>query len=209
MLPVDPALYALFLVTMAVMAITPGPANIFAVATGVRAGPQAALLGVVGMNAANLVWIAGAALGLSALVHAFPLAFRLIAVVGGLYVAWLGGKALWAAWRNEVAPFETGRGSDLASAFRDGFAVQLSNPKAVIFFTAVLPPFVDPARPAVPQLALLGATMIAMDGVAMSGYGLAGGVLAAKLRQERARRVFSALVGGLLLLASALILLRH
>lgn len=51
--------------------------------------------------------------------------------------------------------------------------------------------------------------MIAMDGVAMSGYGLAGGALAAKLRQERARRVFSALVGGLLLLASALILLRH
>lgn len=208
MLPVDPTLYALFLVTMAVMAITPGPANIFAVATGVRAGPQAALLGVVGMNAANLVWIGAAALGLSALVHAFPLAFRAIAIIGGLYVAWLGAKALWAAWRGKVAPVETGRSADLASAFRDGFAVQLSNPKAIIFFTAVLPPFVDPARPAVPQLALLGATMIAMDGLAMSGYGLAGGALSATLRQERARRAFSTIVGVLLLIAAALILLR-
>lgn len=208
MLPVDPALYALFLVTMAVMAVTPGPANIFAIATGVRAGPQAALLGVVGMNVANLVWIAAAALGLSALVHAFPLAFRVIAVAGGVYVAWLGAKALWAAWRDKVPPFETGRGADLSSAFRDGFAVQLSNPKAIIFFTAVLPPFFDPARPAVPQLALLGATMILMDSIAMSGYGLAGGALSTALRQESARRGFSAAVGALLLIAAALILLR-
>lgn len=208
MLPVDPALYALFLATMAVMAITPGPANIFAVATGVRAGPRAALLGVAGMNAANLVWIAAAALGLSALVHAFPLAFRLIAIVGGLYVAWLGAKALWAAWCDKVAPFDVGKGADLTSAFRDGFAVQLSNPKAIVFFTAVLPPFVDPLRPAAPQLALLGATMIAMDGVAMSGYAIAGGALANVLRKDQARRAFSALVGALLLMASALILLR-
>lgn len=208
MLPVDPALYALFLATMAVMAITPGPANIFAIATGVRAGPQAALLGVAGMNAANLVWIVAAALGLSALVHAFPLAFRLIGIVGGLYVAWLGAKALWAAWRDKVAPFDVGKGADLTSAFRDGFAVQLSNPKAIVFFTAVLPPFVDPLRPAAPQLALLGATMIAMDGVAMSGYGIAGGALANVLRKDQARRAFSALVGALLLMASALILLR-
>ena len=101
------------------------------------------------------------------------------------------------------------RGADASTAFRDGFAVQLSNPKAVVFFTAVLPPFVDPARLVLPQLALLGVTMIAMDVVGMSFYGLAGGVLARTLTQPIARRAFSAFVGVVLLLAAALIVLRR
>jgi threonine/homoserine/homoserine lactone efflux protein len=208
MSPVDPALFALFLGMMAVFAATPGPANIFAIATGARAGPRAALLGVAGMNAASLVWIAAAALGLGALVHAHPAAFRLIALAGGLYVAWLGAKSIWAALRGEAQPLEHVRGADLRTAFRDGFAVQLSNPKAVVFFSAVLPPFVDPSRPAAPQLALLGVTVIALDVIAMTGYGLAGGALVAVLRRPSARRVFSALVGVLLLAAAALIVLR-
>lgn len=54
MLPVDPALYALFLGTMTIFAITPGPANLYSIATGVRSGPRAALLGVAGMNTATL-----------------------------------------------------------------------------------------------------------------------------------------------------------
>jgi threonine/homoserine/homoserine lactone efflux protein len=208
MLPVDPARFALFLAVMAVFAVTPGPANLFAVATGVRAGPRAALIGVLGMNAASLVWLAAAAFGLGALVHAFPLVFRAIALAGAVYVAWLGAKALWTAWTNAVSALETGRGASAASAFGDGFAVQFSNPKAAIFFTAVLPPFVDPARPALPQLALLGATVIAIDLLVMSGYGLAGGALAGALRQEPARRAFSAFVGLLLIAAALMIVTR-
>ncbi|MGE0741640.1 MAG: LysE family translocator [Hyphomonadaceae bacterium] len=208
MLPLDPALYALFLGMMAVFAVTPGPANIFAIATGMHGGARAALLGVAGMNAATLVWLVAAALGLGAVAHAFPLLFRAVAVVGAIYVGWLGAKALWAAVGDAAAPLVTGRGATARTAFRDGFAVQLSNPKAIVFFTAVLPPFVDPARPALPQLALLGATVIAMDVVAMCGYGLAGGALSGALMAQGPRRAFSALVGLLLLSAAALILLR-
>jgi threonine/homoserine/homoserine lactone efflux protein len=100
MFPVDPALYALFLGMMAVFAATPGPANVFAIATGARSGPRAALLAVAGMNVASLVWLAAAALGLGALVRANPHVFRVIGVLGGLYVAWLGGRALLAAARS-------------------------------------------------------------------------------------------------------------
>ncbi|HVV33668.1 MAG TPA: LysE family translocator [Vitreimonas sp.] len=204
MLPVDPARYALFAGMMAVFAVTPGPANLFAIATGIRAGHAAALRGVVGMNAATLVWLAAAALGLGALVTAFPQAFRVLAIAGGVYVAWLGAKALWAAVYDAMALHLT-RGADEDSALRAGFAVQLSNPKAVVFFTALLPPFVDPARPVRPQLALLGGTMIAMDVVGMSFYALAGGSLAQTLTRPFARRAFSAFVGVLLLTAAALI----
>lgn len=208
MLLVDPARYALFAGVMAVFAVTPGPANLFAIATGMHAGPRAALLGVAGMNAATLVWFGAAALGLGALVAAFPAQFHLIAIAGGLYVTWLGAKSLWSAFTG-AAPLNASGEARSSSAFRDGFTVQLSNPKAVVFFTAVLPPFVDPARALLPQLALLGATMIVMDVAAMSLYGVSGGALARTLSDTRAGRAFAAFVGVLLLIASALILLRH
>jgi threonine/homoserine/homoserine lactone efflux protein len=207
-LPVDPHLYALFLGVMAVVAVTPGPANVFAIASGVQRGPRTALVSVAGMNAATLVWFAAAALGLAALVRAFPEAFRLLSVVGALYVAWLGARAVWAGLAGEAAPPES-RARMGGSAFLDGFAVQIANPKAVLFFTAVLPPFIDPARPTAAQLAAFAAATIGMDVVAMSGYALAGAALMRGFEDARFRRGFSIGVGALLLLAAAMILLRR
>ena len=141
-LPVDPHLYLTFLGVMTVMAVTPGPANLFSVANGVQRGKAAAMAGVVGMNAATLVWFGAAALGLGTLVIAFPEVFRLISIGGALYVAWLGISALRSAFRTADEPdapdIRMGR-----SALVDGFMVQIANPKAVLFFTAVLPPFMD------------------------------------------------------------------
>jgi len=206
--PVDTRLFVLFLGVMAVMAITPGPADVFAIATGMQRGPRAALQGVAGMNAATLVWFAAAALGLAALVKAYPQAFRFLAIVGGVYVAWLGLKSLWAGLSSEgKALCVQARASD--SAFRDGFAVQIANPKAILFFTAVLPPFLDPARPAGAQLAAFAAVTIGMDVLAMSGYALAGASLARGFERESFRRGFAIVVGLLLLTAAALILMRH
>ena len=135
-LPVDPHLYAAFLGVMAVMAITPGPANLFSVANGVARGKAGAMLGVLGMNAATLVWFGAAALGLGALVAAFPQVFRVIAVLGALYVAWLGIKALRGAFATAAEPshIKVKRGR---SALIDGFMVQIANPKAVLFFILV------------------------------------------------------------------------
>ena len=206
--PVDTHLFALFLGVMVVMAITPGPANVFAIATGIQRGPRAALEGVAGMNAATLVWFGAAALGLAALVRAYPQAFRLLAIVGGVYVAWLGLKSLWAGLSSDGKSLSVEARMG-ASAFRDGFAVQIANPKAILFFTAVLPPFLDPARPAGAQLAAFAAVTIGMDVLAMSGYALAGASLARGFERESFRRGFAIVVGLLLLTAAALILMRH
>jgi len=206
-LPVDPHLYGAFLGVMAVMAVTPGPANLFSVATGVERGKAAALLGVVGMNAATLVWFVAASLGLGALVAAFPQAFRIIAVGGALYVAWLGIKALRGAFSNEGQPKDVAvsRGR---SAILNGFMVQIANPKAILFFTAVLPPFLDLDRPIAPQLMLFAAATIGMDVLSMSAYGLGGAALARRMSEPRFRRGFGILVGVLLLLAAVLIVSR-
>lgn len=205
--PVDPHLYATFLGVMAVMAITPGPANVFSVANGVQRGPAGALLGVVGMNAATLVWFGAAALGLGALVIAFPQVFRLISIGGALYVAWLGVQALRGAFATAADPHapavKMGR-----SALVDGFMVQIANPKAVLFFTAVLPPFLDVNRPAGPQLALFALATIGMDVLSMSAYGLGGAALARRMSEPRFRRGFALLTGALLLAAAVLILSR-
>jgi threonine/homoserine/homoserine lactone efflux protein len=206
-LPVDPHLYATFLGVMAVMAITPGPANVFSVANGVQRGRAGALLGVVGMNAATLVWFGAAALGLGALVVAFPQVFRFISVAGALYVAWLGYRAWRGAFTTAADPdapmVRLGR-----SAVVDGFMVQIANPKAILFFTAVLPPFLDVNRPAAPQLALFALATIGMDVLSMSAYGLGGAALARRMSEPRFRKAFALLTGVLLIAAAVLILSR-
>ncbi|WP_304163852.1 LysE family translocator [Phenylobacterium aquaticum] len=206
--PVDPARYAAFLGVMVVMAITPGPANVFAIATGAEKGKAAALTAVAGMNAATLVWFSAAALGLGGLILAFPRAFHLIALAGAAYVAWLGLKTLIAAQKGGggLARLSVRPGR---SAFRDGFTVQISNPKAVLFFTAVLPPFLDPGRPLPAQLLAFGCATIGFDIISMSAYGLGGAALADRMTEPRFRRIFQTGVGLLLCAAATLMALRH
>jgi threonine/homoserine/homoserine lactone efflux protein len=202
-LPIDPARYAAFLGVMAVMAATPGPANLFAIATGAQRGKAAALIGVVGMNCATLVWFGAAALGLGALILALPQFFHLLAYGGAAYIAWLGINSLRGAFQKDAEPghgtFKLGK-----SAFVDGFTVQIANPKAILFFTAVLPPFLDPSRPLPVQLAAFACATLTLDIAAMSAYGLGGAAIASRMTQPRFRRGFSICVGILLLSAATL-----
>jgi threonine/homoserine/homoserine lactone efflux protein len=195
---------------MAVMAMTPGPANLASVAIGVERGRSAALRAVAGMNLASLLWFGAAGLGLGAFVSAFPQVFRAVAIFGAAYVAWLGVKALMQGARraDKAAGFGAARPRRFQSDLLDGFAVQIANPKAVLFFTAVLPPFLDPARPLLPQLALFAVAMIGLDVLAMSAYGLGGAVLSRRMTEPRFRRGFSVFTGALLLAAAALIVAR-
>jgi threonine/homoserine/homoserine lactone efflux protein len=208
-LPVDPELYAAFLGVMTVLAFTPGPANLFAVATGIQKGKRAALAGVVGMNSGTLVWFAAAALGLSAMIQAYPGVFHWLAYAGAAYVAWLGVQSLAGALQ---AQGDAGPGHVLVradrSALRDGFVVQVSNPKALLFFVAVLPPFLDLNRAAAPQLAMFAAGTVGMDVIAMSAYGLGGAALSARMARPGFRRGFSLAVGLLLLTAAVLIVVK-
>lgn len=208
-LPVDPHLFFVFVGVMAVLAATPGPANLFAIATGIARGRRAVLIAVLGMNTATLVWFAAAALGLGALVAAFPEVFRVVAALGALYVGWLGLSALLGAFRPGASvAADKEKIHPQRPAFVDGFLVQLANPKIVLFFSAVLPPFMDVARPAGPQLAVFAAVLIGMDLVTMTAYGLGGAALARRMDDPTFKRIFSVFVGLLLLTAAALISMR-
>lgn len=201
-LPVDPSRYAAYLAVMAAMAFFPGPANLFSVATGMARGRRAALAGVAGMNSATLIWYGAASLGLGALVAAFPAVFRALRLGGAVYLLWLA----WGALKGSRGPEAHGPAAARpGSAFRDGFAVQIANPKIVLFFTAVLPPFLDLARPLQPQLVLFAAATIGMDVIAMAGYGLGGAALSGRMRSPRFRRNFAYVTAAMLLAAAILV----
>lgn len=203
-LPVDPSRYAAFLGVMAAMALAPGPANVFSIATGIEKGKHAALLAVAGLNTATLAWFAAAALGLGALVAAFPKFFYMLSFVGVLYIVYLAIKQFRIVIARQLAPMEKLKISK-RSPFAGGFIVQITNPKALLFFTAVLPPFIDVERPIIAQLVMFALATFAMDGAAMTAYGLGGAALNKRAEDPRFRRGFALAVGVLMMTAAALI----
>ena len=206
-LPVDPARYAAFLGAMAILAATPGPSNLFAIANGMSRGRRAVLLGVAGMNTATLIWYVAAALGLGALALAFPKAVKALIVLGALYLAWLAFKSLKAGFAREGslghAAIRPGR-----SAYWDGFMVQIANPKILLFFGAVLPPFLDFRRPLPAQFVMFALATVALDVAATTSYGFGGAALARRMDDPRFRRAFSVAVAVVLTAAAALIVVR-
>ena len=86
--------------------------------------------------------------------------------------------------------------------------VQMSNPKALLFTTVVLPPFLDPARPVMAQVAVLAGTTILGDILAMTAYGFGGAALAQRMDAPRFQRGFAVFTGVLLIAAALIIGLR-
>lgn len=203
--PVDSAKYAAFLVAMFFMAISPGPAIMFFVRTGLGGRASRVFAGVIGVNSATLLWFTASAFGLQVLMNAFPLAFKIIAVLGGAYIGWLGFKTIRAALNlnNEVIDSDALKPeperSDVAT-LREGFMVQLLNPKVLLFFSAVLPPFIDISRPMPPQMVVFALTAVAMDATAMTTYGLGAVRLSQWLRQPRYKQRFDLGAGSVLML---------
>ena len=206
-LPVDPARYAAFLGAMAILAATPGPSNLFAIANGMSRGKRAVIVGVAGMNTATLIWYVAAALGLGALALAFPQAVRALIVVGAVYLVWLAYKALKGGFAKDGAlghaSIHAGR-----SAYWDSFLVQIANPKILLFFGAVLPPFLDFRKPLVPQFLLFAAATVIFDVTATTAYGFGGAALSRRMAEPRFRRAFGIAVAAVLLAAAGLIVSR-
>lgn len=211
---VDLNKYYAFLVAMFLMALSPGPANMFFVRVGLAKSYRRVLLGVVGVNLATLVWFIAAAFGLQVVMMAAPLLFRLIAIAGGLYLGWLSLKSLVSAFdiRNEKISFSfsnpTDPNSSIWSTFREGFMVQLLNPKITLFFSAVLPPFVDMDRPMPAQMVVFAATTIGMDIISMTSYGLGAVTLSHLLGDPKNKQRFDIAV-SLVLLGIATVIVWH
>ena len=205
--PVSPEKYLAFLTIMFAMSMMPGPAILFAVAAGMSKGFKGALLASLGMNLAAMVWFVGSAFGLVILAATVPWIFKVTGWIGVAYILWLGIDALRGALKSDAAPPRALKAPSRA-VFRDGFIIQITNPKALLFFTAVLPPFVEVNRPVWPQMGAFAIALVAFDSFFMIGYGMLGAAFAHKMAEPRFRRLFGLFVGFVLIVVAVLMATR-
>jgi threonine/homoserine/homoserine lactone efflux protein len=150
----------LFVIAGLVLNLTPGPDLLYITARSLGQGARAGAASALGIAAGCLVHTAAAALGISVLLQAMPLAYDAIRLAGAAYLIFLGVQALLSA-----GALPRGHGplppAPLAQVFWQGFVTNVLNPKVALFFLAFLPQFADPARGAFAlQVLVLGLIFI-------------------------------------------------
>lgn len=192
--------WLLFAGTEAVLCLTPGPAVLFVLSYGLACGGRASLWASAGVLAGNGCYFALSALGLGAVLLASYEVFTLIKYLGALYLVYLGVQTVRGAGlalRPERAPGD--RGS--LRALTRGFALQAANPKALVFFVALLPQFIDASRAVGPQVLILGVTSVVIEFTVLAGYGYMAARAAVLTRQVRFRKLTNRVCGGMLVVA--------
>jgi threonine/homoserine/homoserine lactone efflux protein len=164
-----------FAVAATFLLLAPGPAVLYIVARSLEQGRIAGLASVLGITTGTLVHVLASTLGLSALLASSALAFALVKYAGAGYLIYMGVRRMLSRSEPPPSPSKLARRS-LARLYRDGFIVNLLNPKTALFFLAFLPQFVDPAQGAVPfQIAFLGLLFTLMGLTSDGLYALAAG----------------------------------
>lgn len=201
--------WAAFLGASLAISLSPGAGAVTSMSTGLAVGLRRGYWNILGLQIGVVLQIAVVAAGIGALVAGSDVAFEVIKWFGVAYLAYLA-VAQWRATPTEAdVTVEVTELSPRALVTR-GFLVNASNPKAVVFMLAVLPQFLDPARPLVPQYLAITATMVTVDVLVMTGYtGFAAKVLRALRSPRQQRAVNRGFACAFALAALLLALIRH
>lgn len=148
------------------ISLTPGAGAVNTMSNSIGSGWARSIWGIVGQQLALLVHIAIVAAGVGVLVASSPVLFSVIRYLGAAYLVLLGVRQLRATPR-PVDPEAPGTAVSWWSMVRQGLLVNLTNPKAVVFFLAFTPQFIRADRPLVTQYAVLAATVVAVDVLVM------------------------------------------
>ena len=172
--------YGAFVIAIIVFLLIPGPGNLALITSTSKGGLMGGLAATMGVMAGDqvLMWLAVA--GVAALMAAYPTAFTAVQYVGAAYLAWLGLKMILArAGDKPILNMQARR------YFQQSFFITLLNPKAIVFYMAFFPLFVDPARH---QGLFTFAVMAVTIAVLTFAYGLAATLItffaAEKLRSS-------------------------
>jgi len=198
--------WILYVGTVLLFMSTPGPSHLLMLSVSLANGFQRSLATAAGDLTANAIQILLAGLGLAAVVTASAYGFTAIKWGGVAYLVWIGVRQVLASFRGrlgEVAVPET----SLRNLWFRGFVTSAANPKAVVFFAALFPQFLDPREPFAAQIAILGLTYIVIDGTFLAAYGKGASWLGVRLK-ERYRPLVDRVAGASLIAAAVLLGLR-
>ncbi len=195
--------WVLFVATEGVLSMTPGPAVLFVLSQSVRHGPKQSIWASEGILSANAVYFALSATGLGAIMAASHDLFLFIKWAGAAYLVFLGVRSFWTRSELTALPDASPRPELGWRLLRNGFFLQGANPKALLFFTAILPQFIDPRRSVTFQVLLLGLSSILIEFAILFAYGRLAGRIHTAARHPLFEAWTNRLSGSLLIAAGA------
>lgn len=187
----------IFMTAALALLLSPGPAVLFIIARSLEQGRMAGIISTLGIALASLVHALFAAVGLSALLVQSALAFSIIKYLGAAYLIYLGIRTLLT--KAKPHSLQEVKKVPVLKLFRQGFIVNLFNPKTTLFFLAFLPQFVDPTRgSALLQIFILGLIFTTMAVISDSLYAIVAGTakewLSGSLRAARAQKYIAGII---------------
>ena len=195
-------LLLIFIVTTFIVVITPGPAAIAVTAEAASNGFKRSTLVILGIAIANVVYFALSAAGIAALILASSTLFSIIKWVGVAYLIYLGASAIFgAAGPLSAAGDKPKKVRSLSRTFLKGFIIEIANPKALLYFSALLPQFIDVSLPVGPQLLLLCLITFCLDVFCYSLYGVLGHKSAKLGARPSVVKLINRTAGGMLIFA--------
>lgn len=167
-------LLLLFAATEMIVSITPGPAVLLVISQGMKRGAKASLRGTLGIEFCNVLFFLLSALGLGALLVASTRLFQIIRWLGVAYLICTGFKMLFVKSHSFAVDASTVIGKHSVALFSQGFITQLVNPRALLYFTALLPQFISTNGATTQQFIVLGVISVLVEIPVLAGYGWLG-----------------------------------
>ncbi|MEO9685698.1 MAG: LysE family translocator [Tateyamaria sp.] len=199
-------IYLLYLAAVAVFFATPpDTSQLLIISNAMKHGLRRSLWVIAGDLSANVIQMTAAAFGLATVIATSSQAFGLIKWFGVAYLVWIGLRLVLSNKGQGAA--QAAHSAHPARLFRMGFVTSMTNPYAVVFFAALFPQFIDPTVAVLPQLLILGATYLALDGITLMAWGWAGNRVAARLGRT-SFALINRVSGGLMIGAAVLLGLR-
>lgn len=195
----NPHLFLAFCLAAAVLAILPGPVVTLVVANSLSQGTRHGLATVAGAGTGNALLITAAAVGLIAFFALVSEVFAIVRLAGAAYLIWLGIKAWRSHGSRMLESVAMPAPRPVRTVFLQGFLIGSTNPKAMIFYIAFLPQFVDPRLSAGPQLLAMAAAMIVIAAVFDITYALTAGKVRTWFTTAKRRRLQGRIAGTLLI----------
>jgi len=195
--------WLLFCATEAVLCFAPGPAVLLVVSQSLSRGAWAGLAASLGILAANTAYFALSATSIGAVLVRSSLVFSIIRWAGAGYLIWIGARMIWTGAHADSNRLQPDVPSTKRSAFSIAVVTQGANPKALVFFTAILPQFINPAAPVVAQIVILGISSVVIEFVVLSLYVATCHTARGWIRKPQVAGLFERAGGALLVAAGA------